>query len=109
MREASISLLISLDLDLSRSRSLSISLDRSLSIDLSRSRLHLDRLSRGQLGEQQRQVGAGAHADLLHAQPARPVRGERVVRQQQRAHALVGERVAAHVERIEHLGDIGER
>ena len=81
----------------------------SISIDLSRSRLHLDRLSRGQLGEQQGQVGAGAHADLLHAQPARPVRGECVVRQQQRAHALVGERVAAHVERIEHLGDIGER
>ena len=81
---------------------------RDLLLDLSRYRLHLDRLSRGQLGEQQRQVGAGAHADLLHAQPARPLRGERVVREQQRAHALVGERVAAHVERIEHLRDIGE-
>ena len=67
-----------LDLSLDLSRSLSM----SISIDLSRSRLHLDRLSRGQLGEQQGQVGAGAHADLLHAQPARLISGERVVRQQ---------------------------
>ena len=58
-------------------------------------------MSLGQLGEQQRQVRARPHADLLHAQPARPISGERVVRQQQRANALVGEGVAAHVERIE--------